>query len=399
MGTRREGVTEETEPMTPFRRLGPRSRRQAEEHHGRSMDVLRAALVILLISLGAKPAAATLCVMGGVAIFPPPGRVPRNVVWYLDDAASLLEGASKASLRAAGEVVPLLARSASGKPATQVRLEPARALQPGVTYELVLEYPAGPEPRPAPMVVGAWTVGAEEDHDLPSWRGPIRATARSSVLMYRRSDEILFTGETSEEPVLIRVVVERGGSSTGESLLLFGYPSLHSGPCSHNFSVAPGRTYDFTLYAIDSAGNWSEKLGQAVRVETPAEPVTVARDLGQAGKLPHASGELFTDAQWEAAIAEVEKVEEWRRPAAFLPYDPKLLDRVTFTGLPQERASRLLFRGGDPWRGPGLQGTYLHYVMRPAPRCYEWTLVLTLEYDDDMRIIVVREVLEPRRHC
>jgi hypothetical protein len=362
-----------------------------------------AALVLLLVGLSGPPVGATLCVMGGVSVFPLPGRVPRNAVWYLDNAASVLEAGTGVYLRAGGEVVPLLPRSASGKlPAPQVRLEPARALQPGVTYELVLEYPKRIEPQPAPMVVGTWTIGTEEDHVPPAWQGQIRATTRSDVYFHNRSDEILFTAEASEEPVLIRVLVERGGGRPPgeESLLLFGYRSLHSGPCSHNFSVAPGRAYDFRLYAIDSAGNWSEELGQRVHVETPTEPVALARDLGRTGNLPRAAGELFTDEQWEAAIAEVEKLEKWRRPAAFIPYDPKLLDRVTFTGLPQERVSRLLFRGGgDPWRGPGLHGTYLRYVMRPAPRCYEWTLVLTLEYDDEMRIIVVREELVPRRQC
>jgi len=358
------------------------------------------ALVLIVVGLAAAPVAGSLCVMGGVPVFPPPGRVPRNVVWHLDNAASLRGSGTRTYLRAGDEVVPLLPRSASGKlPAAQVRLEPARELQPGVTYELVLEYPARTEPAPAPMVLGAWTIGAEEDHTPPAWRGPIRATTTSGVQAYNRFDEILFATEASEEPILTRVVVERGGSSARESLLLFGYPSLHSGLCSSNFGVAPGKASDFTLYAIDSAGNWSEALGEKVHVETPAEPRSVTRDLGQTGKLPRASGELFTDAQWDAAIAEVEKLEKWLRPAAFIPYDPNLLDRVTFTGLPQERVSRLLFRGGDPWRGPGLRATQLRYVMRPAPRCYECTLVLTLEYDDEMRIIVVREELEPRRQC
>lgn len=63
-----------------------------------------------------------------MTVFPSPGRVPRNVVWYLDNAAFVLEADVAASLRAVGKVVPLLPRSASGKlPTSQVRLAGAGA--------------------------------------------------------------------------------------------------------------------------------------------------------------------------------------------------------------------------------------------------------------------------------
>ncbi len=104
----------------------------------------------------------------------------------------------------------------------------------------------------------------------------------------------------------------------------------------------------------------------------------------------------FTPAQWSAARDYVRNIpDDWLRPRAFVPYDPHLLDRVTFVGLSVGQLEAVLGQGIASL--PPSQSFDLVLAMVPPPRCGSASLTLHTEYNERMELQVTYERVEAGR--
>jgi hypothetical protein len=231
--------------------------------------------------------------MGSIEVWPPTGELPRNPVFVLegtvkfrDEVANLPQ--DRAYLTSDGDRTRLVEVRRFEGEATQLVLAPAEALEPGRTYQLVVERetrPASPPFYPR----NRWHVRALPDRQRPSFTAPPRlALTRGLNFGWGPTTSIRFAIASSEEPVLVLVDVglDDGYYRDRDRLLLFlhkGQVDLYSGPCDSNFRPRAGERYAASFALMDAAGNLGGG-GPAYRVTFEApDPSRDARESFGAG--------------------------------------------------------------------------------------------------------------------
>lgn len=146
-------------------------------------QVLRAAglaAALLFPLLAARPVSALLCTLGSIEVWPPTGELPSNPVFVLEGTVGLRGEVSgltmdRVYLTSDGDRTPLVeVRRFEGEVA-QLVLAPAEGLEPGRTYQLVIERDTPPKSPPF-YPRNRWHVRALADREPPGFEAPPRLT-------------------------------------------------------------------------------------------------------------------------------------------------------------------------------------------------------------------------------